>query len=262
MRRFSIYFTLFLISGLAAFFISNEKLWSFIIGIFTSSFLYIIVNIGSINNRSWLTFLCKTVYRKLHIRFSISYLYRIKVDDKYLLVRGNRLKDQFQPVGGVYKRYLGSNHIFRKYNILDDEHMPIDDTSKDDLRVLVPARHVIKFLKWYESKRDRETTPEREFKEELVETKILSKKYFSSIKYEFLRTEETKIKFSEYFQCREILIADIYNVILNNSQTKELKKLQGVESTQYAWVEANAIRRRGYNKKKSIRISNTAEWII
>nr|WP_241158244.1 hypothetical protein [Adlercreutzia sp. ZJ138] len=34
---------------------------------------------------------------------SAAYLFRIKVGGKYLLIRGNRIKDQYQPVGGVYK---------------------------------------------------------------------------------------------------------------------------------------------------------------
>lgn len=39
------------------------------------------------------------------VRFSISYLIRIKIPStsKFLLVRGHRIKDQLQPVGGVYK---------------------------------------------------------------------------------------------------------------------------------------------------------------
>src|SRR5690606_24412106 len=41
------------------------------------------------------------------VRFSISYLIRIEIPDssKFLLVRGHRIKDQMQPVGGVYKKY-------------------------------------------------------------------------------------------------------------------------------------------------------------
>lgn len=262
MRRFIIYLCVFIVSGFSVFFVTSKEILSFIIGICSSSFLYLLVNIGSINNRIWLACLCNTVYRKLYIRFSISYLYRIKIDGKYLLVRGNRLKDQYQPVGGVYKRYPSSNYIFRKYGILDDEYMPIDDISKDDLRVLVPARHVIKFIKWYESGKEREVTPEREFREELVQTKILSKKNFSSIEYEYVKKVETKIKFSEHFQCREILIADIYEIIVNNNQIEELRQLQKNDSIQYKWIDAETIRRRGYNKTKVIRISNTAEWVI
>ena len=44
-------------------------------------------------------------YRKKEIRLSFSYLFKIQIDGKYLLIKGNRLKNQYQPVGGVYKYY-------------------------------------------------------------------------------------------------------------------------------------------------------------
>lgn len=37
------------------------------------------------------------------IRISSAYLYRIKVADKYLLVKNERGTGKYQPVGGVYK---------------------------------------------------------------------------------------------------------------------------------------------------------------
>lgn len=262
MRRFLIYLIIFFVSGLAIFFITNNELLSFIIGIFSSALLVIIDHITVIYNRIWLAVLCNTKYRKKLIRFSISYLFKIKVDDKYLLVKGNRLKDQYQPVGGVYKRFRPTNTLFKKYKILDDEHMPIDDISKDDLRVLVPGPNVIKFLKWFNSKTDRELSPEREFREELVNTGIVSKKNFETIKYHYLDTEETRVRFSDYFQCNEILIADIFELDLNEKQVKELRKLKKKVSTEYTWVDAQSIRQKGFKKGQHIRISDTANWIL
>lgn len=262
MRRFTIYFILFIFSGTLCLFITNNTLLAILTGVCSSALLFLIVHILSINNRVWLALLCNTVYRKLYIRFSISYLFKIKIDDCYLLVRGNRLKDQFQPVGGVYKRFRASNALFTKYGILDDEHMPIDGISKDDLRLLVPARNVIKFIKWYNSRVDREITPEREFREELVNPGILTNKRFNNIEYKYLRTKETRIRYSTYFQCREILIADIYELELNEKQTKELKRLKRVESVNVVWLDALTIRKSGYSKHKQFRISDTSEWIL
>lgn len=42
------------------------------------------------------------------IRFSCAYLFRIKVDGRYFLVRDEQRRNHFQPVGGVYK-YLDKN---------------------------------------------------------------------------------------------------------------------------------------------------------
>ena len=44
-------------------------------------------------------------HRNKEIYLSFSYIYRIEIDGKYLLVRGRRMKDRYQPIGGVYKFY-------------------------------------------------------------------------------------------------------------------------------------------------------------
>ena len=51
-------------------------------------------------------------YRKKEIRLSFSYLFKIQIDGKYLLIKGNRLKNQYQPVGGVYKYYPEAKPAF------------------------------------------------------------------------------------------------------------------------------------------------------
>ena len=69
------------------------------------SFVIRLVEIILENHSNLLLWLkCNSVFRDKDIRISISYLFRIKVKGKYLLVRGDRIKNQFQPVGGVYKR--------------------------------------------------------------------------------------------------------------------------------------------------------------
>ena len=68
---------------------------------------------------AFITFLAATIYHNRlrikifsqsimrwnkNIRLSCAYLFRIKYNGKYLLVKGNRI-DQYQPIGGVYKYY-------------------------------------------------------------------------------------------------------------------------------------------------------------
>src|SRR5690606_39494021 len=107
------------------------------------------------------------------VRFSISYLIRIEIPDssKYLLVRGHRIKDQMQPVGGVYKKYDGfsefENFGFKKD--CDRKGIKSDDINKDDLRFRVKGKYALDVIKWFESRKNRETTFNREFAEELIE---------------------------------------------------------------------------------------------
>ena len=49
-----------------------------------------------------------------YIRFSIAYLYRIQIEDKYLLIKSNRIKDFYQPVGGAYKYFANASDLFIK----------------------------------------------------------------------------------------------------------------------------------------------------
>lgn len=91
---------------LFAFFIENEIVKYTLIGIFSSviaSAIYIIVNF-SLDNYKRLNLYISILFKRTDfVRFSIAYLYRIQVEDKYLLVKSNRIKDFFQPVGGAYK---------------------------------------------------------------------------------------------------------------------------------------------------------------
>ena len=58
----------------------------FLISIIAFSFEEILKNRG----RLWLYLISKTWYHNTSIRLSIAYLYRIKVNDKYLLVKNSR----------------------------------------------------------------------------------------------------------------------------------------------------------------------------
>ncbi len=133
-----------------------------------------------------------------YIRISISGLFRIKVDGEYLLVKGKRI-NQYQPVGGVFKRYKASQYLFEKLGILDDNKMPIDSKSKDDLRIRVRINSLDQFLGWYKTGKNRETSPWREFYEELVTEGLLAKDLFPYIDYEHIRTHVSGIKFTKHF---------------------------------------------------------------
>ena len=70
------------------------------------------------------------------VRISFSYLYRIKVGDKYLLIKNDRGTDKYQPIGGVYKFEEGEKLILKnKFQIIDDSKIPIDESSYNDYRL-------------------------------------------------------------------------------------------------------------------------------
>jgi hypothetical protein len=256
---------LFLIAcAVAAFYTKNET-WrgAFLGGVFTS--LIVIIESGMENRKHLaLLFLSKIRYRNKLIRFSISYLYKIKVDDKYLLVKGKRIQNQFQPVGGVYKRHSESKAELNAMGVLDDNSMPIDGESRGDLRIRLPGKKAVALIKWFNAEKGREVSPFREFCEELILTDILDKTKFHYIDYSFVGRIEKGIRFSNHFQCYEYLIADIVELRPTGEQLIELRKLITVQSQDFIWVNENTIRRRGYHLEAGVdvTISETSEWIL
>ncbi|MGE8057039.1 hypothetical protein ACQKOD_24630 [Bacillus mycoides] len=210
-----------------------------------------------------LSIITKTKYRNKDIRFSISYLFRIKVGSQYLLVKGNRI-NQYQPVGGVYKFYPGITDSFKKWGIKDDDCIEIDDHSKSDLRIRVPGKNVMKFLKWFRGKTSREISANREFIEELIDTNILPLNHFHKLNYQFVKQIPNSIAYEKRFNCYQILIADIYELILNDEQEAQLNLLQSNSSEEYIWATEDLIRNLGVVKKanNTKNISPTAEWIL
>lgn len=183
-------------------------------------------------NKNTLSLYVKTLfwnYRNKDIRFSISYLFRIKIPNtnSYLLVLNRRIDNQLQPVGGVYKRY-GDDKLFEKWDYMPDNKkngLDVDDESCSDLRFKVKGKHVIDVLKWFEEGKEREISAEREFFEELIKPKILDAQIFSQIKYKHLKRISKNLKWSEHFSCYEVLIYDIMELLTTDQQSDELKKL-------------------------------------
>ena len=84
---------------------SKETIFSIVLGgLITTIF----------QNRKNIVIWIKTFFQKeKEFRISYAYLFRIKIENKYLLIKGKRI-EQYQPVGGVFKYY---NSFIDKYNL-------------------------------------------------------------------------------------------------------------------------------------------------
>lgn len=170
-----------------------------------------------------------TQIKNQDVRFSISYLIRIKIPgtSKFLLVRGHRIKDQLQPVGGVYKKLNGFSE-FEKWGFKEDcgaKGIKSDDISKDDLRFRVKGEYTLDVIKWFESRKNRETTYDREFKEELIEDHGFDKDIFYSKSFREVQKTMKVFGYSTFHQCYEVLIYDIVEFLPTPEQEVELKRL-------------------------------------
>ena len=147
---------------------------------------------------------------KKKVRMSLSYLFSICIDNKYLLIR----VDQFQPLGGVFHYFDSFNEIKNSLNISDVTSSQFHD--KNDLRIFVPGNNVLSVVVWFHSRKNRECTVTREFIEELVDTGILEIQDLKEVQFEFKKSIETGIRFSEPFKMNEYNIYEIYKVTFSD----------------------------------------------
>lgn len=163
------------------------------------------------------------LYYNKDIRLSFSYLYNIQVDGKYLLIKGNRLNTQFQPVGVVYKYYEEAKPVLESFGFHSDLKMKNYDET-DDLRINIKGKYLIKFMDWFLLMKDREYDPYREFKEELIDTGYLPENEFKIIKYRKKFIHNKGVEYSKYLQCNEYLYSDIFELKLTEKQCELTKK--------------------------------------
>lgn len=208
----------------------------------------------------------KIVYRRQQVRISISYLFRIKVGDDYLLVK-NRSNDYYQLVGGAYKTLPTAEKVFKKYKVKPDRKFQTNDgIAKNDLRFSVAGKNVIPILNWFHSKEDREISQWREFCEELLTSNILDKHEFRYIDYSYATTLQTPIKKAKKLDIQEILVYEIFDLIPTHTQLQYLQGLRAQGDTaELKWADALLIQNLGFNehtKTTAYEIGAHTKWAL
>ncbi|MCR6481435.1 hypothetical protein M8542_01260 [Amycolatopsis sp. OK19-0408] len=166
-----------IIAAIVGLVFSSGDLWmALLTGLITGCAVPIIDAV--IQNRKYLRIVSATLrYRRTRVRVSVSYLLRVERNGKYLLVRGKRYSNQFQPIGGVYKVNPSAQAAFRRWKVETDDLIPIDTSSQNDLRIWIKGSHLLSFVRWFESGKNREVGPMRELYEELVMPHLLEEKF-------------------------------------------------------------------------------------
>lgn len=160
--------------------------------------------------------------RDKQVRFSIAYLFRINIDGKYLLVKNEKIANQYQPVGGVYRKFGSFAEIANKLNVTGEKKENF--WVPNDLRVYVQTKNVIKFLEWFQTRRNREVNVVREFIEEIIDKNILEIQSLKDVEFEFIRTYNSGLHYTEQFGSYEILLHDIFEVRLKPNDVEKLKQ--------------------------------------
>lgn len=183
------------------------------------------------------------------IRLSFAYLIRIKVNNKYLLVKSGHKREVFVPVGGVY-HIEHIDYVYKTLGFSRDSH-PGDD---QDIRGTILGKNIKKFIKWFDQKKNRETTPNREFQEELLTPGLVPNQLFDNPTFNFLGTKYKGISYSEFYNMNELLRFDIYELVLNEEQRKYLEsgKLNGKYIKLFSREEIESLGVTGDNDKRTV----------
>lgn len=78
------------------------------------------------------------------LRLSTAYLFRIKDENKYVLIKGNRI-EQYQPVGGVYKYYDSFNKKKKEMKLVDEKEGRFFEIK--DLRQKTKGQYLAAYIK-------------------------------------------------------------------------------------------------------------------
>ena len=218
-----------------------------------SSGIWFLIGIFAANYRRIGLFVKSLIHWSEDIRFSIAYLYKIKIDDKYLLIKGSKI-EQLQPVGGVYKVCSSFSTIERKLNIIFE---------KEDLRFCIKGKNISKVLNWFDSRKNREVAVYREFYEEIIKNNILPIEVLSSMRIEFLKQIKPKMAYSKHFKKNEILLFDIYEIHLPDEYTDMIRKYVKEENDLIKLVDREDIEKECVDiRGKSFKIGAHSQYII
>lgn len=183
-------------------------------GLIVASFIEFFIFIFE-NKKHWNLFKTKFYKTSRPVRVTVAYLFRIEINGRYVLIKRHK-KDRigFQPIGGAFKYFKEENReLFDKLGIEPCDYVPRDEDTNQDLRIRINKRkNLIEFLKWFESRKNREIDPWREFYEELIEPGLLPSDLFKHVKYNYIGKHTEGIIESPVFPIDEFRYAEIYEL--------------------------------------------------
>lgn len=172
-----------------------------------------------------------TLHRRSVVRVSIAYLVSVQVDDTYLLVRGGRIRTQFQPVGGVFKTDLTPHELYSRFRAEPDNRFRQDEVSESDLRIRLPGAELQALLTWFRRGLDREVLPLREFYEEVITTRLLKGSDFQYIDCRRVGLRSFGLTFDRHAACQQLILAEIWALRATPRQLQALRELRDTASS-------------------------------
>lgn len=253
------------ISGVAA--TKSDSLTWQIVAVIASGFVgaatstaYELIDTHGQGFKTW--FQSKITHRNKDIYLSFSYLYRIEVDGKYLLVRGHRMKNRYQPIGGVYKFYQEARPFLNSIHFQPDTMVGNTDET-DDLRVRIKGKHLLSFMDWFLRMEDREYGPEREFYEELIAQGFLPEEAFRHLHYRKVKVHNKGItKAPIPNSIDEVIYADIFEVTLTDRQKRLVQKALSDYPDDLCLASPEEMKSRRFDGSIEMNLGNNVPWLL
>lgn len=177
-----------------------------------------------------------------HIRLSYSYIFRIEVSGNYLLVKDEQGRNNYHPVGGVYKYDPESIDLSERFEGIYDNLFNATKDTQNDLRIIIKRDKFKRFKTWFSTQKNRENIKDlsREFSEELINTGILAQDTFERIKYKYIGSYTQK-SYNKELCMKQIRHFDVLNIKLTNAQKHYLNGLMQKTSEKYLFANKNNI---------------------
>lgn len=247
--------------------IKNDSLIWQIVSVIASSFVGAIIISAyeciDTHGQGFITWFKSTItHRDKDLYLSFSYLYRIEVDAKYLLIRGHRMKDRYQPIGGVYKFYQEAKSFLDSIYFQPDTMVGnVDET--DDLRIRIKGKYLLQFMDWFLKMEDREYGPEREFYEELIAQGFLPEEEFRNLHYRKVKVHNKGItKAPIPNKIDEFIYADIFELTLTEKQKQLVKKAVTDHPRDLCLASPEEMRNRRYGSSVEMNLGNNVPWLL
>lgn len=181
-------------------------------------------------------------FKDKQLRLSYSYLFNIQIGNCYLLVKDSQGRNQYQPVGGVYKYDANLVDINELFHGTSDGLFADSNSSSNELRIVINKRKLTDFNTWFKSYQSRETIENlgREFKEELIDSNILKADIFEEIKYRYVGSFTEK-GVNSSLRLPQIRHFDVVSFKPTNAQRTYLENLMRQTSFKYVFASKQDI---------------------
>ncbi|MBO4473021.1 MAG: hypothetical protein J5765_04345 [Clostridia bacterium] len=193
------------------------------------------------------------------IRISYGTHYLIEVDGEYLLLKNTNGIGLFNLPARTYALpYEEAKELELKFGVIRDDYI----SDKNDYRMLVPARNLKHFYKYFCLHVDPYAFPNKQMIIRYIADRCaLSEDLFSDSKIIFKKRIINNIAFSSYTGHYEMLVFDVCVFVPNEAQLEAFRAIRGNQNENYKFAGVELIKNNGTDKAHNKLHADIAPYI-